>query len=304
MAKSQEQHYQPTPEEIQKAENMMTDEERAASEQREKLLRASDKTDKNAAYDARFAETLGGQEYDDLLIALEFYNEFQADTGKALKDYIDGHCQNLPTIKVLEAGPGTGITTLELLKSDPRVQVTSVDNEPKMLSAVKDRFSKSEELKGKVEFVLSDILKFLESREDESFDAFASVYTLHNFPPEFREKVIRLIAKKLKPGGVFINGDKYAEDEELHQKDLTDTKKRYDKFDIAADKAEQAGDNVRAEHLRSLKKEWADHDLEDDKNKITVEEQNKLFEELGFTDIEWGKRYELVTTVKAIKPRP
>lgn len=120
--------------------------------------------------------------YDDLLLALDFYNEFQAETGKALKQYIKEHCQ-------------------------------------------------------RVDFILSDILTFLELCEDNSFDAFASVYTLHNFTPDFRIKVLELIAKKLKHGGVFINGDKYAESEEMHKTDLANEIKNYDKFYIVADKA-------------------------------------------------------------------
>ena len=163
--------------------------------------------DNVSSYDARFSETLGGSEYDDLLIAIEYYDEFQSETGKALSRYITDHCEGVDKIRVLEAGPGTGITTRKLLDADNRVQVVSVDNEPKMLEAAKDKFSKDENFQNRVEFVLADILAFLESCEDQSFDAFASVYTLHNFTPDFRRKVIALISRKLKTGGVFINGD-------------------------------------------------------------------------------------------------
>jgi ubiquinone/menaquinone biosynthesis C-methylase UbiE len=254
-----------------------------------------------SAYDARFSDILGGKEYDDLLIALEFYNEFQSETGAALRTYISEHCKDSKVVKVLEAGPGTGITTFELLKADPRVKVVSVDNEPRMLEAVKGRFAKVAELKERVEFVFADILRFLEECPDGSFDAFASVYTLHNFTPDFRRKVIELISKKIKKGVVFINGDKYAETEQLHKKDLENEIKNFNKFDIAADKAEKGGDRTRAEHLRQIKKEWIDHTWEDDKNRISMEKQNEMFRELGFTDIEWGKRYDLVATVQAIK---
>jgi hypothetical protein len=69
--------------------------------------------EKDSGYDARFSEILGGEEYEDLLIALDFYNEFETETGKALQDYIQRHCKDLKKIRVLEAGPGTGIRTLE-----------------------------------------------------------------------------------------------------------------------------------------------------------------------------------------------
>lgn len=255
----------------------------------------------NSSYDARFSEELGGGEYEDLLIALDYYDEFEAETGKALKQYIAQHCRDQKEIKVLEAGPGTGITTLELLKADPRVKVTSVDNEAKMLDAVKARFSRAEGLSERVDFVLSDILAFLEAQADESFDAFASVYTLHNFTPDFRREVITLIAKKLKKGGIFINGDKYAREEEKHRQDYDAEIRNYGKFDGAADEAEKSGDLAKANHLRKIKDEWIAHAAEDEKNRITVDEQNEMLETLGFEDIQYGKRFDLVVTVKAIK---
>src|ERR1700682_586075 len=222
--------------------------------------------------DTRFAETLGGSEYEDLLIALEYYDDFQAETGAALRRYVQKHCQHLGSIRVLEAGPGTGITTLELLKADPRVHVTSVDNEPKMLKAVEDRFTNLAEQKDRVEFVLADILQYLESCDDDSLDAFASVFTLHNFAPAFRSSVISLIAQKLKQGGAFINGDKYAQRDDLHQIDFASEIRNYGKFEVAAKAADEAGDTSRAAHLRQVHAEWVHHADEDEVNKITVDE--------------------------------
>lgn len=260
----------------------------------------NDKIEKSA-YDARFSDILGGEEYEDLLIALDYYNEFQAETGKALSNYINENCKHLKVIKVLEAGPGTGITTVEILKADPRVKVVSVDNEPKMLDAVRKRFAKIDEFNDRVEFVMSDIVKFLEATEDESFDAFASVYTLHNFTSDFREKVISLIAKKLKHGGIFINGDKYARKGDLHKTDYDAEIANYRKFEVAAKIAEKNGNSDRTQSLRRIENEWVLHAAEDEKNKITVEEQEGLFKTLGFTNINWGKRYDLVVTVSALK---
>ncbi len=258
-------------------------------------------TKNSSAYDARFSESLGGSEYDDLLIALEHYDEFQSQTGNALKKYIEANCQGFSTIKVLEAGPGTGITTLKLVDADPRVHVVSVDNEAKMLEVVRGRFSKVPELKDRVEFVLSDILTYLESCPDQSFDAFASVYTLHNFTPDFRGRVISQITKKLKRGGVFINGDKYAREGGLHKEDYVGEIGNYDKFLIVADREEKAGNIDRAKHLRKIKEDWIKHCAEDEINKITVVEQENMFKELGFKNIEWGKRFDLAITVSAIK---
>ncbi len=257
--------------------------------------------EENPVADARFAESLGGEEYDDLLLALDFYQEFQEESGKALAQYIKEHCAGQVEVKVLEAGPGTGITTLQILKADPRVKVVSVDNESKMLEVVKSKFGGSEEYKDRSEFVLADILEYLESCPDGSFDAFVSVYTLHNFTPDFRKKVISVIARKLKSGGIFINGDKYSRDVKGHKQDLDGEFRNYEKFDSEAAKAEEAGDIGRAEHFRQIKEDWTKHTWEDDVNQITVEEQDEMFRELGFKDVNWLKRFDLVITVTAIK---
>ena len=259
------------------------------------------KDNTTSAYDARFSDSLGGSEYDDLLLAIDYYDDFQSETGKVLKEYIQKSCGDLKIIRVLEAGPGTGITTIKLIDADPRVHVIAVDNEEKMLEAVKLKFSKAPEVKGRVEFVFSDILAFLESCPDESFDAFASIYTLHNFTTDFRNKVISLIAKKLKKGGIFINGDKYAREGELHKNDYAAEIKNYEKFLMVADRDEKAGNLARAAHLRKIRDEWVNHCAEDEKNKITVIEQEQMFKDLGFVDIEWKKRFDLVITVRAIK---
>lgn len=260
--------------------------------------------------DGRFEDSLGGEEYDDLLLALDFYQEFQEQPGKALSDYIQEHCAEQKEINILEAGPGTGITSIQILKADKtgdpetgesRIHLTAVDNEEKMLNVVKEKFGASEEYKDHVEFVLADILEYLEACEDNSLDAFVSVYTIHNFTTEFRNKVIAAIARKLKPGGVFINGDKYSRDEAGYKQDLDGELKNYEKFEVEADKAEALGDIERAKHFRQIHKDWIKHMWEDDVNQITVEEQNKMLEELGFQDIIWMKRFDLVTTVRAIK---
>lgn len=255
---------------------------------------------KTPTYDARFSEIYSEREYTDLLIPFDFYKEFEAETGLVLKRYIQENCQHTNIIKVLEAGFGTGVTTVELLNTDYRVMVTAVDNESKMLEIAKKKFAMNPEFNGRIKLVHADIVEFLES-DTGMYDAFASVYTLHNFPHDYRKKVIGLIASRLRPGGIFINGDKYARDEVGHKEDFAAEIGNHDKFDILADKAEKEGDLQNSEYWRRLKKEGIQHAEKDDKIKITVKEQDEMFREFGFKDIEWRKRFDLVTTVSAIK---
>ena len=106
-------------------------------------------------------------------------------------------------------GGGTGITTLAMLSADDRLTVASVDNEPAMQNQAKETL-KSWADAGRLTFIGEDALTALRGMAAESADLLASAYTLHNFRDDYRGEVIREIYRVLKPGGRFINGDRYA----------------------------------------------------------------------------------------------
>lgn len=266
-----------------------------------KLYKQRMTKNKEKKYKTRFSKNLGGESYEDIRIIIKYFDRFQADVGRVLRGYVKKYCKNLAEIAVLEIGSGTGITTLQILETDPRVKVVSVDNESRMLEIAKYRIHKMRKYQRRVNFILSDALQYLESYKDNSFDAFVSVLTLHNLKPDFRKKVIKQISKKIKPGGVFINGDKYIPSKAYCKTYLRNEIKDFNNFDVEARKAEKRGDTNKAKYLYQIKKEWTEHALQDDKNHITVKEQNKLFEELGFINVEWIKKHELVAIVKAVK---
>ena len=66
---------------------------------------------------------------------------------------------------------------------------------------------------GRVTFEQQDALTALQSMPSDSADVVASAYTLHNFLIDYRKKVVDEIYRVLKPGGRFINGDRYALDD-------------------------------------------------------------------------------------------
>ena len=251
-------------------------------------------------FDPRLSD-IEEQEYLDILKPFEFYEEFEAEAGVVLKKYVEQHCHDLQSVSVLEPGSGTGVTTLELLKAGPQVHITAVDHELKLVDLLKAKFGKIAEFKDRVTCVHADLLEFLASAKDGSYDAFASVYTLHKFTPEYRRKVFALIARKLKPGGIFIKGDKYARDAEDHKRDFKSELANHDKFDDFVKEAEKADDKDKAAYWRRLKQEGIEHALEDDAKKMTVKEQVEVFDQLGFSNVAWGQRHDLVVTVSAIK---
>lgn len=125
--------------------------------------------------------------------------------------------RNLPShiqadAEIVEIGCGTGITTRALLDARPEGAITAVDNEPAMLAQARHHLASWAD-EGRVRFLEKDALTALQERETGSTAIVASAYAVHNFLQEYRAKVIREIWRVLRPGGVFINGDRYALDD-------------------------------------------------------------------------------------------
>ncbi len=115
-------------------------------------------------------------------------------------------------LKIVELGGGTGITTLSILTAREAATVFSIDNEPTMQSQAKKHLKKwadEERLFSRSD----DALTALENLATDSVDIVASAYTLHNFQNTYRQKVIQEIFRVLKPGGQFINGERYSLDD-------------------------------------------------------------------------------------------
>ncbi|MGR8940767.1 MAG: methyltransferase domain-containing protein [Gammaproteobacteria bacterium] len=116
------------------------------------------------------------------------------------------------TLKLLEIGGGTGITTACLLASREAMQVESVDNAPAMQAQARQNLAPVL-AEGRLRLIESDALSYLQGVPDHSIDIVASAYTLHNFLSGYRRRVLEEILRVLKPGGLFVNGDRYAVDD-------------------------------------------------------------------------------------------
>lgn len=201
----------------------------------------------------RFSNKVG-EEYDLFSLALPHQDEIQT---KSVEKLIT-HFSNKDGLKVLEIGFGTGITAHELLSQSPQIHLIGIDNEPgmldKALNKLKDFPSNQFELQ------IADALEHLEKQDPNTFDGIISVWVLHNLQRDFRSKIYKEIYRVLKPGGIFVNGDKMAvADESVHQEHLNWQLKQFDVYE-GIGKPE-------------LKKEWTDHYLEDeDVNRILYED--------------------------------
>ena len=213
-----------------------------------------------------------GEEYEMFKLACPYFDNLQSCVGREIKKYYNN--SPITQIKVIEIGCGPGYTTEVILKSDPRCIVIAVDNEGVMVKQAKD-FLKQHVDSGRVKIVLADALSYLKSLDTESFDVFASGFTLHNFNKNYRKELLVEIYCILKQGGLFVNADKYSLDDHVEHKKTLNW--QFEKFKEVYSKIERF----------DLIEEWIKHYLEDDAPEVVMKEgvSITIMKEIGFNDI-------------------
>ncbi len=116
-------------------------------------------------------------------------------------------------LQVLELGCGTGFSTAAILRRRSGLSITAVDHDARSLAQARLNLRR---WTGSVKLVRADLLTFMARRRTASADAIATKYTLHNLERSYRLNVLRHIHRVLKPGGLFVNADKYALEGRAH----------------------------------------------------------------------------------------
>jgi len=229
-----------------------------------------------------------GENYDLFRCISPNDEEVQAAIGNALGEYCKGiHSEK---INVLEIGAGTGRTSKKILDADPRIILTSIDNEPAMIEQLMKNL-RGHIGEGRLKILQKDALEALGKIDNWRFNAFASAQTLHNFDRGYRKACLAELYRILMPGGLFVNGDKYAvEDNARHSKDLALRIKRF--ADVCLDKGKP-----------ELGIEWVNHLLLDNQPDFIMKEQEsvQLMENLGFLDVKIAYRSGLEAVITAVK---
>jgi len=164
-----------------------------------------------------------------------------------------------------------------------------MDNEAVMIEQAKEKLKEfSDE---RLSFVEEDCLKFLKKQKDNSFEVIASGFTLHNFKKDYRKKVLEETYRVLEPRGIFINGDKYAFDNESeHRKSFV--------WQI-----KEVKDVFTKNKEPELEKEWVRHYIEDDKPEIIMKESESkdIMRQIGFKKIKTILRKHMDAAIIAEK---
>ncbi|MDO9268744.1 MAG: class I SAM-dependent methyltransferase [Methylobacter sp.] len=243
-------------------------------------------TDKSQ-YDAIFSGVIG-QDYELLNLICPLATQMSRLVGVAASEYA---AQTADKLTVVELGGGTGITTLSLLTASDKLNILSIDNEPVMQEQAKKHLHKWA-AEDKLAFCGDDALTALKTITTDSVDIVASAYTLHNFLDTYRKEVIQEIFRVLKPGGQFINGDRYGlDDVSKHTRTIQQEVSGYFKVLTRINKLDVL------EH-------WIVHLFSDESENHVMRESVALeqLRDTGFSSITLSHRLEVNALVTAIKP--
>lgn len=152
------------------------------------------------------------------------WDELERQVGAAIGRH---RGTNGTTYTAVELGCGTGFTTAAILKHRPHVRLTALDNEEQMVAQARRNLRA---WKGSVKVVRADALSFLSRLRAGTVDAVGTKFTLHNLERGYRDRVMRQIYRVLKPGGLFVNADKYALEGRRQAAELRAQMNRY--FDV------------------------------------------------------------------------
>lgn len=181
----------------------MTSEDRVAAPQAERLFSG-----------------LIGQEYSALDLVAPEAAAMSRRVGERVAQFAVEQGKDAGALKVLEIGCGTGVTTLALLQAAPNLSILSIDNEAAMLAQACDNLTRFLG-EGRVRLAEADALSALRGQAATSVDMVASAYAIHNFLDSYRDAVLAEIFRVLRPGGLFVNGDRYALDDPADHLKLT-----------------------------------------------------------------------------------
>ncbi len=132
----------------------------------------------------------------------ELYVADREERFAVIGDVVE-HALGGATATVLDLGCGPGSLAGRLAARLPGTRIVGVDSDPLLLALAKARYGDT------VEFVDADLTGAWLDHVPDVLDAAVSTTALHWLDPEALAEVYRGLAGRLRPGGVFVDGDHF-----------------------------------------------------------------------------------------------
>jgi SAM-dependent methyltransferase len=109
------------------------------------------------------------------------------------------------TPHVVDLGSGPGSLAIRVLQRIPQARVTAIDMDPVLLAIGRNALGDHQ---GRLRWLDADLRSRWGKQADGPVDAAVSTTALHWLQPEALNALYRHLGTVLKPGGVFVNGDR------------------------------------------------------------------------------------------------
>lgn len=214
------------------------------------------------------------------------------DLQKGVRAAVAAHSTTSNPVQVLEIGCGNGVTSEAILAARKNLVLTALDNEQQMVRQAIRRLDKPRTAH-RCRILCVDALSHLRDLPARSIDIVASALTLHNLNRTYRDRVHRQIFRVLKPGGLFVNADKLAPDDDLRRfKELGRTLSWFFKTFVPAGRYD-------------LLQGWVLHNVADQSPDRVMKEKETFaaLRKIGFAAIRISARYNMEAVFHARKPK-
>lgn len=230
-----------------------------------------------------------GEEYRLIRLALPHFEELQNLTASAVKNF--QREKGKTKLECIDIGCGDGVTAYTILASVPAIHMVCLDNEQKMIDQARDNLIEAID-ENRCDLIHTDALEYFQGLNSHSVDVVASVLTLHNMQREYRDTLHRQIFRILAQGGLFVNADKYAPQ---------DDNERFMALGTALARFFEAYAPL---GKLDLLEEWVLHNVADQAPDRCMKEGDTItiLEEVGFCNIRIPYRSNMEAVLIAYKP--
>lgn len=229
------------------------------------------------------------EEYRLIRLALPHFEELQNRTASEVKNF--QREKGKPKLECIDIGCGDGVTAYTILASVPGIHLVCLDNEQKMIAQARSNLIEAVN-ENRCDLIHTDALEYFLGLRSHSVDVVASVLTLHNMEREYRDKLHRQIFRILGQGGLFVNADKYAPQDEN------------DRFRALGTALTRFFEAYAPLGKLDLLQEWVLHNVADQAPDRCMKEGDTiaLLEEIGFTGIQILYRSNMEAVLVAYAP--